>query len=78
MRERERGMGWGYGRILGGVGDFSSHIRFEVGVGSKIRFWHEPWCGDKALKEAFLDLYGITCVKDASVVAHLVLFGDFN
>jgi hypothetical protein len=29
------------------------------------------WCGEKALKEAFLDLYSIDCVKDASVAVHL-------
>jgi hypothetical protein len=40
---------------------FSSHTRFEVGDGSKVRFWHDLWCGDMALKEAFLDLYGIAC-----------------
>jgi hypothetical protein len=52
---------------------FSSHIRFEVGDVSKIRFWHDLWCGDKAFKEAFPDLYSIACVKDASVAVHLEL-----
>jgi hypothetical protein len=45
---------------------------------SKVRFWHDLWYGDKALKEAFLDLYGITCTDDASVAAHLELFGGSN
>ena len=45
---------------------FSSHTRFEVGGGSEIRFWHDLWCGDKAFKEAFSDLYSIGCVKDDS------------
>jgi hypothetical protein len=31
-------MWWGYGRILGGVGEkFPSHSRFEVGDDSKVR-----------------------------------------
>jgi hypothetical protein len=42
-----------------------------MGDGSKIRFWNDSWCGDKALKEAFLDLYCIGHVKDASMADHL-------
>jgi hypothetical protein len=41
-----RCMGWGLGRISGEVeGEFSNHTRFEVGDDSKIRFWHNMWCG---------------------------------
>jgi hypothetical protein len=46
--------------------------------GSKVRFLHDRWCGDKALKEAFSDLYGIACTKDAFVAAHLELYSGFN
>jgi hypothetical protein len=56
-------------------GNFSSHIRFEVGNGSKVCFWHDPWYGDMALKVAFSDLFGIVCAKDAFVASHLELFG---
>jgi hypothetical protein len=42
-----------------------------VGVGTNVRFWHDLWWGDKALKEAFPDLYGIACIYDALVVSHL-------
>jgi hypothetical protein len=31
------------------------------------------WCREKALKEAFTDLYSIVCLKDASVAIHLEL-----
>ena len=51
-----------------GLGRFN---RFEAGNDSNIRFWHT--CGDQALKEAFPDLYSITCVKDASMTDHLEL-----
>jgi len=27
---------------------FSSHTRFELGDSSKIRIWHDVWCGEKA------------------------------
>jgi len=45
---------------------FSGFARFEVGDGVRTTFWHDPWCGDVVLKEVFLDLFGITRVKDAS------------
>jgi hypothetical protein len=48
--------------IKSGWGTFLSHSRFEVGDGASVRFWHDLWCGNNALKEAFPNLYGITCV----------------
>jgi hypothetical protein len=50
---------------------FSSHTRFKLGDGSNIRFYHDVWCGEKALKEDFPDLYSTVCVKDASVAVHM-------
>jgi hypothetical protein len=37
---------------------------FEVGDGSKISFWHDQWCGDVPLKEAFSNFFGIAHAKD--------------
>jgi hypothetical protein len=33
---------------------FHCDIRFDTGIGSKIRFWEDVWCGDMSLKDAFL------------------------
>jgi hypothetical protein len=71
--------GWRSGDIFGthGVGlwkfickgwqTFRSHFRFDLGEGSKICFWDDVWCGDRALKEAFLGLFIIASFKEASV-----------
>jgi len=40
-----------------GAGGFANHTKFEVGDGSKIRLWHDLWCGNLTLKEAFIDWY---------------------
>jgi hypothetical protein len=57
-----------------GLGKFSSHTRFEVGEDSTIvSVWHDMWCGDRPLKEVFLELYSIVSVKDASMVDYLEL-----
>lgn len=61
-----------------GRGNFSCHTRFEVENGSKIRFWHDQWCGDMALKEVFPVLFGIAYKKDASVADHLESIGASN
>jgi len=61
--------------ILRDWGKFSSHIRFDEEDGSKIRFWHDLWYEDMALKEAFLGLFGIASPKDAFVAAHIDIPG---
>jgi hypothetical protein len=71
--------GWRSGDITGshGVGlwkyicmgwqNFRRHIKFDLGNGSKIRFWDDVWCGDRALKEAFPGFFTIASFKEASI-----------
>jgi len=42
-------------------------------VGDRVRtqFWHDLWCGDMVLKEAFPVLFGIARMKDASVADNM-------
>lgn len=40
-------LGLEYENILGMGGEFFSRfVRYEVGDGTQIRFWHDLWCGD--------------------------------
>jgi hypothetical protein len=55
---------------------FSSHTKFVLRDGSKIKLWDDVWCAEMALKKAFLELCSIACVKDAFVVVHLDLSND--
>jgi hypothetical protein len=67
-------MEWGlWKNIKRGWRMFYSHIKFEVGDGSRSDSGM-MWCGEMTLKEAFLDLYSIACVKDASIAIHLDSF----
>lgn len=50
--------------------------RFEVRDGAMTKFWHDLWCGDIVLKEAFPALFKIARAKDASVADNLELLGD--
>ena len=36
---------------------FSRFINFGIGDGSHTRFWHDNWCGNQPLKEAFPKLF---------------------
>jgi hypothetical protein len=42
-------------------------VRYEVGDGSKVLFWHDVWCGEVHLKTIFSDLFLIASSKDAWV-----------
>jgi exonuclease III len=53
--------------IRKGWGIFTRHVHFEVGDGSKTKFWDDVWCGSCSLKHAFPDLYSIARNKDAAV-----------
>jgi hypothetical protein len=59
------------------LGDFSNFVSFKVGDGARIRFWHDVWCEEAALKSSFLELYSITCDKEALVSDYLDSSGTY-
>jgi hypothetical protein len=75
--------GWRSGVISGthGVGlwkficmgwqKFRRYFKFDVGEGSKIRFWEDILCGDRTLKEVYPGLFSIASVKEASVADNM-------
>ena len=52
--------------------DFVSFLEYEVGVGDRIRFWFDRWCGDCPLKDAFPDLFVCTTNRNATVASLLL------
>jgi len=42
------------------------------------KFWHDLWCGDTVLREAFPVLVGIAGAKDASIAANLEFLSVSN
>jgi hypothetical protein len=53
--------------IRAGWDVFSNHISHKLGDGSRIRFWHDTWCGDLPLKQQFPMLYLLTRAPEARV-----------
>ena len=39
----------------------------HVGDGTRVKFWHDVWCGDYPLKEAFSEFYCISRSREASL-----------
>jgi hypothetical protein len=52
---------------------FRSHCSFVPGEGSRIRFWEDSWCGDRALKDAFPVLHSLASNKGASIADNIEL-----
>ena len=46
---------------------FFKLLLYDVGDGTRVKFWKHVWCGDRTLQEAFLKLYCISRTKDSSV-----------
>ena len=50
---------------------FSKNVQFEVGVGDRVKFWTNRWCGDSPLQLTFPIVFGIASNKEASVTFSL-------
>jgi hypothetical protein len=64
-------------------GHFAGHLHFEVGDGSKTRFWTDIWCGTCSLQDGFPELFRIARNKEALVRDHIryqngSVFWDLN
>ena len=53
--------------IRSGWMSFSKHLLYDVGEGTRVKFWKHVWCGDCTRQEAFPELYCISRTKDSSV-----------
>ncbi len=74
-----------------GWDEYFQHIEFVVGLGNRIRFWQDKWCGDMALMDRFSSLYACSSHREVTIASILmrpaaggpcewnVIFGrDFN
>jgi hypothetical protein len=60
---------WKY--ICMGWSKFKRHFRFDPGVGSKISFWEDAWCGESPLKGTFPGLFNIARFREASIADNM-------
>lgn len=69
-KKGEEGTAFFYGSIFAWGGTVLPAMTFSVGHGTNVCSWLDLWCGD-ILKDAFLDLYGISWDKGATLADHL-------
>ena len=53
--------------ISQGWPSFSRHILYDIGDGSRVKFWQDRWCGETALAVRFPNMFRFCRNKDASV-----------
>ncbi len=52
--------------------EFVACVDFEVGIGDRICFWIDRWCGDRPLKDGFPDLYDCASNRQATIDSILI------
>jgi hypothetical protein len=62
--------------IWHGWDDFFRLVKFDVGNGSRIKFWHDVWCGEVALHELYPDLFRLARNKEALVAHYMQICND--
>ena len=65
---------WKY--ISQGWSSFSSHILFEIGDGSRVKFWYDRWCGESSLAVRYPTLFRFCRNKKASVAEFMLFAND--
>jgi hypothetical protein len=63
-------------QIRAGWNGFSPFITFKVGDGSRIKFWHDSWCGTQSLRDSFTALFRLARNQEATVADHLHIHGN--
>ena len=56
---------WRY--IRSGSLNFSKLLVYDVGDGTRVKFWKHVWCGECTLQEVFSEFYCLSRSKDSSV-----------
>ena len=64
--------------IQRGWGGFAQHVRYDIGDGMKVLFWHDVGCGECPLKLVYPALFNIACNKDALVKEYMERLNGYS
>lgn len=69
--------GWSPWRgIMTQLDSFKAGLAFEVGDGGRVRFWIDAWCGERPLREVYLDIFAMAVDSNAVVASYLSVWGE--
>ena len=54
---------------------FNKYVQYKVGVGDRVKFWSDRWCGYLPLLLAFPTLYNFAANREAFVESSLICQG---
>ena len=59
---------------------FSQHILYEIGDGSRVKFWQDRWCGETFLAVNYPELFRVCRDQEVSVaeVMNLIMESYFG
>lgn len=52
---------------------FRRSLSYEVGDGRCIKFWDDVWCGERPLREEFLDIFALAMDSSSMVSVNMVI-----
>ena len=53
-------------------------LRYDVGDGTRVKFWEDVWCKDCSLKEAFPEFYHISRACNSSIAEVMQYIGIYS
>lgn len=58
------------------LGMFNQGLSYVVGDGRQIKFWEDMWCGERSLKEDFLEVYTLAMDQNSNVATCFSVQGE--
>ena len=52
---------------------FSKYVKYEVGTGVRVKFWHDHWWGVEPFRDQYFESFQIARDKAATVANYLIV-----
>ena len=52
---------------------FSKYVKYEVGTGDRVKFWHDHWWGAEPFGDQYFESFQIARNKAATVANYLIV-----
>ena len=56
-----------------GMRKFSKYVKYEVGTGVRVKFWHDHWWGVEPFRDQYFESFQIDRDKAATMANYLIV-----